>query len=82
MHGACLHIQHKYIPSIIVFLYSYLRRKDNALFIYCYITIKVGKKLANIYGRSFSIVTFNCTYKNYIYIFNSSCSPYHRVMTV
>ena len=49
-------------PSIIAFLYRYLRSDDNALFIYCHITIKVGKKLANIYGRSFSIITFNCTY--------------------
>ena len=36
-------------PSIIVFLYRYLRSEDNALFIYCYITIKVGKKLANTF---------------------------------
>ena len=49
-------------PSIIVFLYRYLRSDDNPLYIYCHITIKVGKKLANIYGRSFSIITFNCTY--------------------
>ena len=43
-------------PSIIVFLCRYLRSDDNVLFIYCHITIKVGKKLPNIYGRSFSII--------------------------
>ena len=48
------------LPSIIAF---YLKSDNNPLYIYCHITVKVGKKLTNIYGWSFSIITINCTYK-------------------
>ena len=49
-------------PSIIIFLYRYLRSDDNPSFI-----VTSQSKWVKNYGKSFSIIKYNCKYN---YVFN------------